>query len=237
MIGASLLAVFAHPDDESFRPGGTLALLARRGARVQVLTATRGQAGSRGNPPLCAPEELPAMREKELCCACNALGIQPPLLLDYQDGQLAEADPEGLVAQILQIVRETRPQVMLTFGADGLSGHPDHIAIGQAAAEAFRRAEEVAALYTLAVPRSLAESLGMKQIRAVPDESIALTVDVSAVWDAKMTAIRCHRTQSSESPILDAPEAKQRLFLGVEHFCLFASRPAPRGSKIDLLDW
>jgi len=235
--GASLLAVFAHPDDESFRPGGTLALLARRGARVQVLTATRGQAGSCGNPPLCTFEELPAVREAELRCACSALGVQPPLLLDYQDGQLAEADPEGLAAQILQVVRDTRPQVMLTFGADGLSGHPDHIAIGQSAAEAFRRAEDVAALYTLAVPRSLAETLNMKQIRAVPDESIALTVDVSAVWDAKMSAIRCHRTQLGESPILGAPEARQRLFLGVEHFCLSVSRTTSDGKNINLLDW
>jgi LmbE family N-acetylglucosaminyl deacetylase len=188
---------------------------------------------------------LPAVRENELRCACSALGILPPLLLDYQDGQLAEADPEGLVAQILQVVKETRPQVMLTFGADGLSGHPDHIAIGRATAEAFRRADDVpalsvanvAALYTLAVPRSLAESLGIEQIRAVPDEAIALTVDVSAAWDAKMTAIRCHRTQSGESPILDAPEARQRLFLGVEHFCLSASRPASDGKIFDMLNY
>lgn len=237
MSGASLLAVFAHPDDESFRPGGTLALLARRGVRVQVLTATRGQAGSRENPPLCTPEELPAVREKELRCACSALGIQPPLLLDYQDGQLAAADPEGLGAQILQVVNDTRPQVLLTFGADGLSGHPDHIVIGQAAAQAFHRADDVAALYTLAVPRSLAENLGMKQIRAVSDESIALTVDVSAVWDAKMSAIRCHRTQLGESPILGAPEARQRLFLGAEHFCLSVSRTTSDGKNINLLDW
>lgn len=222
--GASLLAVFAHPDDETFRPGGTLALLARRGARVQVLTATRGQAGSRGEPPLCSLEELPAVREAELRCACSALGLLPTIVLDYQDGQLAKADPEELTAQILQVVKETRPQVMLSFGADGLSGHPDHIAIGLAAAEVFHRAEEVAALYTVAVPRSLAESLGMKQIRAVSDEAIALTVDVSSVWEAKMTAIRCHRTQLGESPILDAPEARQRLFLGTEHFCLSASK-------------
>jgi len=235
--GANLLAVFAHPDDESFRPGGTLALLARRGVRVQVLTATRGGAGSRGNPPLCAPEELPALREAELRCACKALNLLPPILLDYLDGQLEKADHERLAAQILQIVKEVRPQVMLTFGADGLSGHPDHIAIGLAAAEAFRRAEEVAALYTVAVPRSLAESLGMKQIRAVPDEDIALAVDVSSVWEAKMTAIRCHRTQLGESPILDAPEAKQRLFLGTEHFCLSASHPAPDGKTNILLDW
>jgi len=235
--GVNLLAIFAHPDDETFRAGGTLALLASRGARVQVLTATRGQAGSRGEPPICSLEELPAVREAELRCACSALGLLPPIVLDYQDGQLAEADPEELTAQILQVVKETRPQVMLTFGSDGLSGHPDHIAIGQAAAEAFRCAEEVAALYTLAVPRSLAESLGMKQIRAVSDDSIALTVDVSTAWESKMSAIRCHRTQLGESPILDAPEARQRLFLGVEHFCLSASRPAADRKIFDILNW
>lgn len=235
--GAQLLAVFAHPDDESFRPGGTLALLARRGVRVQVLTATRGGAGSCGNPPLCSPAELPALREAELRCACAALGIQPPILLDYFDGQLEKADPETLAAEILAMIRDLKPQIMLTFGADGLSGHTDHIAIGLAAAGAFHRAEDVAALYTVAVPRSLAESLGMKQIRAVPDETIALAVDVSSVWEAKMTAIRCHRTQLGESPILDAPEAKQRLFLGTEHFCLSASRPAADGKIFDILNW
>jgi len=86
-----LLAVLAHPDDESFRCGGTLALLARRGVRVQVLTATRGQAGSCGEPPLCRPDELPAVRECELRCACAALGVLPPILLDYEDGHLSEA--------------------------------------------------------------------------------------------------------------------------------------------------
>ncbi len=77
----------------------------------------------------------------------------------------------------------------------------------------------------------------MKQIRSVPDESVALTVDVSAVWDAKMSAIHCHRTQLGESPILDAPEARQRLFLGVEHFCLADSRPASDGKISDILNW
>ena len=147
-----LLAVFAHPDDETFRPGGTLALLARAGVRVHVLTATRGEAGSCGDPPLCAPDELPAVRERELRCACAALGIEPPLLLDYRDGSLQQADAETLIAQILAVAREIEPQVMLSFGPDGLSGHPDHIAIGRWASEAFQRAEKVSALYTVAVP-------------------------------------------------------------------------------------
>jgi LmbE family N-acetylglucosaminyl deacetylase len=218
MMGSRLLAVFAHPDDETFRCGGTLALLAQRGVRVQVLTATRGQAGSRGDPPLCAPEELPAVRENELHCACTALGIQPPILLDYQDGRLAEANTEKIVSEILTVVREVRPQIILTYGPDGVSGHPDHIAIGHFATETFHRAGEVVALYTIAVPRSLAETLGMTQIRAVPDEAITLTVDVLSVWEAKMSAIQCHRTQLGESPILAAPDEKQRLFLGREYF-------------------
>ena len=224
----TLLAVFAHPDDESFRPGGTLALLAQRSVRVVVLTATRGEAGSCGDPPLCLPAELPTVRKRELHCACTALGIEPPRLLDYQDGHLSEANAEQGVEQILAVVCELRPQVMLSFGPDGLSGHPDHIAIGQWASEAFHRAEDVSALYTVAVPQSLVTRLGIPQIHAVPDSQIAVTADVSAVWDAKLAAIRCHVTQASSSPILRAPIERQRMLLGTEHFVRAHARVSAR---------
>jgi LmbE family N-acetylglucosaminyl deacetylase len=227
-----LLAVFAHPDDESYRPGGTLALLARRGIGVHLLTATRGEAGSCGDPPLCHPDELPTVREQELRCACTALGIEPPHILGYQDGHLNEVDPEQLVARILEVVQQVRPQVMLSFGPDGLSGHPDHVAIGRCAAEAFRRTEDVAALYAIAVPCSVAERLEIKLVRPVPDESIALTVDVSPVWEAKLAAIRCHTTQLSSSPMMRAPIGQQRLFLGTEYFV----RAALRWPELDFLE-
>ncbi len=225
MTSANLLAVFAHPDDETFRCGGTLALLAQRGVRVQVLTATRGQAGSCGDPLLCTPEELPAVRENELRCACAALGIQPPILLDYQDGQLSEAVPEIIVSEILSVIREVKPQMILTYGPDGVSGHPDHIAIGRFTTEAFHRALDVVALHTIAVPYLLAKTLGMTQIHTVPDDAITLTVDVSTVWEAKMAAIRCHQTQLGESPILRTSPEKQQLFLGTEHFQRTLFRP------------
>lgn len=247
-----LLAVFAHPDDETFRCGGTLALLATRGVRVHLVTATRGEAGSRGDPPLCLPEELAMLRKKELACACRALGLQPPILLDYCDGYLAEADPEEVIERIVRAIRQLRPQAMLSFGPDGLSGHPDHVAIGHLAAEAFHRAGEPGAyseqadqgltphaparLYQIAVPRSLAERLGMKQVHPVPDEEITLSVDVSPVWEKKMAAIRCHATQHDVTPILKAPPERQRLFLGVETFRLGPSRPAPAEVAGDLLE-
>jgi LmbE family N-acetylglucosaminyl deacetylase len=219
-----VLAVFAHPDDETFRCGGTLALLAQRGVRVQVLTATRGEAGSCGEPPLCTPVQLPVLREQELHCACAVLGIEPPRILDGCDGQLATADPERLAKQILDVVDEVRPRVLLTFGPDGLSGHLDHVTIAQCAMEAYRRAEGLAALYTVALPRSVAERLEMWGVQPVPDEAIALSVDVSPVWEAKLAAIRCHATQLSSSPMMHASIERQRLFLGTEHFVRAAVR-------------
>jgi LmbE family N-acetylglucosaminyl deacetylase len=220
----SLLAIFAHPDDETFRCGGTLALLAQRGVSVHVLTATHGEAGACGEPLLCTQEELPALRERELRCACTALGLDQPHLLDYTDGRLAEVDPKQATAHILTAVRAIRPQVLLTFGPDGLSGHSDHIAIGQWAAEAYARSVGIAALYALAVPRSLAEQLDMRQVHPVPDEQISLGVDIASVWDIKQAAMACHATQLAATPILSAPDAYQRLFFGKEYFILTACR-------------
>ena len=219
-----LLAVFAHPDDESYRSGGTLALLTRCGVCVQLLIATRGEAGSRGDPPLCTAEELPAVRERELRCACSMLGIEPPRLLDYHDGRLKESNPEHLTEKILAVICQVRPQVVLTFGPDGLSGHPDHVVIGQCAAEAYRRAEDIAALYTVAVPRSVTERLDIQRVQPVPDEAIALSVDVSPVWEVKLAAIRCHATQLGSSPIMRAPVEQQHVVLGTEHFVRLAAR-------------
>lgn len=218
----ALLAVFAHPDDETFRCGGTLALLARRGVQVQVLTATRGEAGLCGDPPLCTSEELPAVREQELRSACTTLGIRPPCLLNYLDGTLAEVDEEEAVEQVMAAIRELRPQMFLTWPPDGLSGHPDHIAVSRWTTLAFQRAvalwpDKPIALYHMVVPRSVAQTLGLVHLHVIPDEEVTLTIDVMAVWEQKMAAIRCHRTQLSSTPILAAPDEMQRLFLGKEY--------------------
>lgn len=217
-----LLAVFAHPDDETFRCGGLLALLAGRGVEVNLLTATRGEAGSCGDPPLCKAEELAKIRKRELQCACSALGILPPIILDYPDGNLIEVEEEEAIARITAVARELRPQVLITWPADGLSGHPDHKVVSRWTSQVFEEMEKDAeapnALYHLAVSQSVASALNLTEIHAIPDEEVSLTVDVMPVWKQKRTAIRCHRTQASGSPILFAPEEKQRLFFGKEHF-------------------
>jgi LmbE family N-acetylglucosaminyl deacetylase len=216
----NVLAVFAHPDDETFRAGGTLALLAARGTPVQVLTASRGEAGSCGAPALCTPDELPIVREQELRCACQALGLAPPILLTFPDGALSSINPNEILSSLLEVIDRIQPQSIISFGKDGISGHPDHIAVGKSALMAFRKRETIQTYYTLAVSQSIADELGMTQVRALPDNRITHTIDVSSVWEFKLKAIRCHQTQAQESSILKADHHKQRLFLGKEHFRL-----------------
>jgi N-acetylglucosamine malate deacetylase 2 len=213
-----LLALFAHPDDETYRAGGLLALLAQKGVWAHIVTATHGEAGAIGSSGINTSEPLSVIREKELRCACQALNLQPPVVWDFPDGRLAEIDPEIIIQRVSLLMHKIQPQVVLSFGPDGLSGHPDHVAIGDIASAVFSRYRKAGALYQLAVPVSVAQRLGMNQIRAVPDSQITLAVDVTSVWEAKKKAIYCHVTQVASSPILSQSEDCQRQFLGAEHF-------------------
>ncbi len=144
-----LLAVLAHPDDESLGFGGTLAKYAASGVETFVLTATRGDAGRyRGLPPGDAAHPgasgLAAIRETELRAAAAALGVRELELLDYHDQQLDRADPQVIVAEIAAHIRRLRPDVVVTFGADGAYGHPDHVAISQFATAAIVSAAQPA---------------------------------------------------------------------------------------------
>jgi LmbE family N-acetylglucosaminyl deacetylase len=136
-----LMAVLAHPDDESLGFGGTLAKYASEGVHVSVVTATLGEAGRyrglpQGDPGHPGPEALARIRETELRAATAALGVQDLTLLGYRDQQLDRAEPREVIGRIVAQLRRVRPQVVLTFGPDGAYGHPDHVAICQFATAA-----------------------------------------------------------------------------------------------------
>ncbi|MEO5989317.1 MAG: PIG-L family deacetylase [Candidatus Eisenbacteria bacterium] len=130
-----LMAILAHPDDESLGFGGTLARYSAEGAEVTVITATRGDAGryrgERDGPNHPGPEGLAKIREAELRSAARELGVKELILLGYRDGALDQVDPREAVSRIAGCIRAARPQVVLTFAQDGAYGHPDHIAISQ----------------------------------------------------------------------------------------------------------
>jgi LmbE family N-acetylglucosaminyl deacetylase len=147
------LAVFAHPDDETFGAGGTLALYARRGVEVNLVCATRGEVGE-APPDLKGFPTIGAMRESELRCAAEILGLKGVYFLGYRDsgmpGSPDNTHPQAFAAATLEetaratarFIRELRPQVVLTFDPIGGYRHPDHIAAHNATVEAFRLAAD-----------------------------------------------------------------------------------------------
>jgi LmbE family N-acetylglucosaminyl deacetylase len=154
MNGRTLLASFAHPDDEAFGCGGTLAHYASMGYEVDLVCATRGEVGEISDPALATPETLGEVREQELRCAANTLGLNDVIFLGYRDSGMAgtednndprafcRAAEEEVVERLVGIIRKTRPQVILTFEPEGGYGHPDHMAISRHTVSAFHAAAD-----------------------------------------------------------------------------------------------
>lgn len=179
--GKTLLVSLAHPDDESFGNGGTLAHYAARGVRVVLVCATNGDVGEISDGRLATAETLALVRLEELRCACLYLGVNDLRLLNYRDSGmqgtldndhpqcLYQADPDEVTGKIVRIIREVKPEVIVTFDETGGYGHPDHITVHRATVAAFAAAGNGARypaagapyqpqkLYYTAMPRSLFE--------------------------------------------------------------------------------
>jgi LmbE family N-acetylglucosaminyl deacetylase len=150
----TILSVLAHPDDESFGMGGTLALYAERGVAVHLVCATRGEAGEVGPEYLQGYESIGELREAELRCAAGHLGLAGVDFLDYRDSgmtgspendhpeALVQAPLEEVASKVAGYIREIKPQVVLTFDPIGGYRHPDHIAIHKATVAAFHLASD-----------------------------------------------------------------------------------------------
>jgi mycothiol S-conjugate amidase len=152
----ALLAVFAHPDDESFGPGATLARYATTGVAVHYACATRGEVGEVEPALLDGYKDLGELRTAELDCASRALGLRAVHYLGYRDSGMpgtadnrhpnafAAASLERVTGQVVALIRALRPQVVITFNPFGGYGHPDHIQAHQAAVAAFKQAGDPA---------------------------------------------------------------------------------------------
>ncbi|MFQ5657865.1 MAG: PIG-L deacetylase family protein, partial [Candidatus Methylomirabilales bacterium] len=231
------LAVLAHPDDESRIMGGTLAKYADAGIGVGVVCATRGEAGRAGDPPLCTSEELSRVRENELRAACAILGVDELVLLDYHGSTLTTLDPKEIVGQLVAEIRRLRPEVILTFGPEGRTLHPDHIAIHHFATQAFHLAGDPIAypdqkrndlsphppakLYYTTFPQSIREVIGPR-FPGQPDEEITVELDITPWLDRKRRATEAHRTQA-KPPFAHLSETRRWEILSREYYCRVVS--------------
>jgi len=135
----TILSVWAHPDDETYLCGGLMARAVRNGSRVVCVTATRGELGSPDEERWPSGKPLADVRTKELEVALAVLGVTEHHWLDYPDGGCAAADQDEATGRVAELMAEVRPDTVLTFGPDGMTGHDDHISVSRWTASAFGR--------------------------------------------------------------------------------------------------
>ncbi len=244
-MARALLFIFAHPDDESFLAGGVACRYSADGTRVVLATATRGESGKPGDPPICAPDELPAVREAELRRAAGILGIGEIHLLGYRDRELSAAPPDRIREQLVSIIRSCRPSVVVSFDPNGGNLHPDHVAISRFASDAVVAAADARCLPAAGPAHSvgrLAWTPGRHPWQLVREPDIAacpgvdIVVDVAAWRERKLAALAAHATQhlSVAKNFLTQPD-RDRL-LGIEVFRQALGPAIARRPLDDLFD-
>jgi LmbE family N-acetylglucosaminyl deacetylase len=214
-VSRRILGIFAHPDDETFLAGGTLAKYADAGWEVSVLCATRGEAGRRGDyeKENLSAGEFALVRQREMEKACRVIGVRKPLFMKCADGRVAKDCRNSAKAIIVRFLRKWKPDVIITFGPDGVSGHTDHVAIGGIATAAAREAGIRSLYYVL---RSESLSTCCEPEVPVSPPPVTTVIDVSGFGERKLRAMRCYRSQ--EHLLSEDPAVIRDTLNGPEHF-------------------
>ena len=224
-MSRSLLFCFAHPDDESFSGAATAMKYAAAGVRSVLVTATRGERGKVGEPPVCKAEEVGECRERELREAAAIVGFDELHVLGYRDRELANAPPAEIGTTLVALIRRVRPSVVCTFDPNGFNLHPDHVAISRFASDAIASAADPRChpeagsahvvsrlLWTPSVPPW--EGARLDRLETYPTVDVIL--DVSPWIERRAAALRAHRTQhlSVDKYFFNQPDPER--VLGIE---------------------
>jgi len=236
-----MLCVFAHPDDETYGPGGSIARYALEGVRVHLLMFTCGEAGTIGVSKELSRERLCQRRVDELAAACSALGIEEHRVLGTPDRGVDHLDPGWAVDQIVRDIGKFRPHLLVTFHHKGVSGHSDHIAVARYLEEAFERTGgspgAPSRLYGYGVTGRLADLYARPNVVPLEEGEVDAVIEVpDEAMDRKIAAIRAHATQ------IDFYRTQNEKFdyyneTRPEHFHLRRSRePGPAKAVDDLFE-
>jgi len=238
LSGRTVLAVFAHPDDESLACGGTLARLSDAGARVVLVCASRGRKGAVSDRALVPDGDLGRVRAEELGQAARVLGIADVVILDHPDGDLRWVDAPLFDREILSAIRDYRADAVITFDDDGLYWHVDHVGVHERTWDAVEAlGADAPSLYFATIPKGVMRQVVDAAVNSgwtqpdsgpwaiVPDafglhaKPPTVVVDVSDWVQRKIAAVLCHRTQMGiDNPFARLDPADARRWLGTEQF-------------------
>jgi LmbE family N-acetylglucosaminyl deacetylase len=222
-----LLLVFAHPDDESVFAAGLACETVSGGGRVALCTATPGEHGRVGDPPVCPRERLGAVRQAELMAACAELGIATVRVLGYPDRGLASAPADTIRRQLVELIRAVRPQVVVTFDPNGTNLHPDHVAISRFTSDAVAAAEDPRWFPELGAAHAAPRLLWTLPVRPwellrrpapALEPGVDVVLDVSVFVARKEAALKAHRTQHQSLNRIFFSKPDVTRLLGVEMF-------------------
>ena len=267
----TILTVFAHPDDEGFGSGGVLAMLASKGARLITVVTTNGDVGEISDPALATPETLGKVRQGEMRRAMAVTGAAEVRFLGYRDSGMdgthdndhpdsfIQAVPGEAVEKIVALIREFRPEVVMTHDPTGGYGHPDHIATYHHTKDAFEAAGGPGypnagepwtprLLYYVCFPRSNFKNIWEKMLEmgikppfaseildqvGSPDEDVTTVIDVSSHVDTKIASLECHATQlQADGPFGLLPEDYMKEIMSTEFYTLAAHPPGEKDADL-----
>ena len=202
----TILGVWAHPDDETFLTAGLMLLARRAGNRVVCVTATLGEHGT-DQPDEWPPDKLGALRAREHRDSLRVLGVEAPIVLGYVDGTCADVDVAAAGERLAAIIDDVRPDTVVTFGPEGMTGHPDHIAVSTWTSYALGiSAHRARLLHATVTPedmrrqRPTSDALGafgpgLPVTTPRSELALRLTLD-DELLDLKLAALRAHASQT-----------------------------------------
>jgi LmbE family N-acetylglucosaminyl deacetylase len=213
-----LLAIFAHPDDESFGPAGTLAHYACSGHQVGLVTLTRGEAGSSGISKELTPAELASRRTCELHQAVRVLGLNYLKIFDLPDKKLSEVPEQTALKLIQSEIDFFRPDILITFHERGISGHPDHQTVSRWLLQLVKNPTESRSLFFYGIIPEQAKHFSLRGLLPMTITEVTHKIAVADFVDVKIQAMKCHITQEKSWQKFIQPLEKLKSFAQWEYF-------------------
>ena len=231
-----ILAAFAHPDDESFGPAGTLAQATHNGHIVSLLTMTHGESGSLGISNILSSAELAKCRSQELKKAARKLGIQLVQIHDLPDKRLQHIPEQHGIDIIRQEIQRFKPDIMITYHDNTISGHPDHLVVTKWTLHAVMSTQNSPRLFLFGLDQKQTSMVTFRKLIPITDGEVTHRINVENFINDKIVAIRCHKSQIDAWHEFEKMKTDYKTFTKCEVFVQKWPKPENNIIKHDLFE-